>query len=127
MAKNKKAPSRNVFCKGLGWRSRARIELTRKDSLVFLDGDTLTLASLALLFVGSAETICEIAKLLGRRKELTVRPARFVHFSPLKVLFSTAKLRQRLSVFQIPDNTANVAYYGFKVKLKQKTGVFADS
>ncbi len=94
-----------MFRRGLRWWPRARIELARKASFVFFDGDTLTLALLALLFVGSAETICEIAKLLGRRKGLTVGLACLVHSNLLQeTVFSAAPLPQRLSVSHDSDN-----------------------
>ena len=118
MIEKVRAPSGIEFHEGLGWWSRARIELARKVSLVFLDSDTPTLVSFALLFVGNAEAICEITKLFGCQKGLIVGLG---HFSLLKAQFSWVKLPQRLSVFLTSDNAINVAYYGVEVKLNKKS------
>ena len=47
-----------------------------------------------------------------------------VHFDLLKVLFSDALLRQRLTVFQNSDNTTNIAYMSLKVKRNRKSPYF---
>ena len=49
------------------------------------------------------------------------RLVRLVHTDLLKVLFSTAPLRQRLSVFQISDNATNIAYSYQEVKPNRET------
>ena len=87
---------------------------------MFLDSDTLTRALLALLFVGNAEAICEIAKLLGRRKELFAGLAHLVYSNLLKVVFSVALLPQRLQISYDSNNALNLTYLFPKVKLKTK-------
>ncbi len=129
--KKDRAPSRNVFRKGLErgvWRPRLLVglpaHLRSHEPHEQRDGHELEKTSFrghAPLGSTGHELVQEVAGGQSYEGRNGSRKQGFHRFYLLKVLFSTALLPQRLSVFQISDNAKSIAYYGLGVKPKQKS------
>ena len=138
-----RAQSENMFRNGLNEEVRGGRHCSEKDAkLLLLAGSRLSfLRTLRRFLLGRSEGVCSLLVLLhghaiavghhllvglaslGRAVVAVDSSAdRTSHTdSPFGVLFSTALLRQRLSVFQISDNATNIVYSCLEVKPKQKS------